>query len=93
MQAIALQTSRVDPARAMEVVSRTGGGNYVVGKTLNQVMRSQYGRRLPQNLTRGVRDARVLVGPTGMSCLPLFMTCSPVEVPDQSTPLRGAISN
>ena len=51
----------------MEVVSRTGGGNYIVGKTMNMVTRSQYGRRLPQNLTRDVRPARVLVGPTGMS--------------------------
>ena len=55
----------------MEVVSRTGGGNYIVGKTMNMVTRSQYGRRLPQNLTRDVRQARVLVGPTGMStCFP-----------------------
>ena len=51
----------------MEVVSRTGGGNYIVGKTMNMVMRSQYGKRLPQNLTRDVRQARILVGPTGMS--------------------------
>ena len=78
----------------MEVVSRTGGGSYIVGKTLNAVTRSQYGRRLPQNLTRGVRDARLLVGPTGMSYLPLFFViCSPVELPDQSTPPRGAISS
>jgi hypothetical protein len=73
VQAIALQTSRVDPARAMEVVSRTGGGSYIVGKTLNQVTRSQYGRRLPQNLARGVREARVLVGPASTSYLPLFL--------------------
>lgn len=62
--AIALQTGRLDSARAMEVVSRTGGGNYIVGKTMNMITRSQYGRRLPQNLTRDVRQARVLVGPT-----------------------------
>jgi hypothetical protein len=68
-QAIALQTGRLDLARAMEVVSRTGGGNYIVGKTLNTVTRSQYGRRLPQNLTRGVRDARTLAGSAGMSYL------------------------
>ncbi|KAI0264050.1 hypothetical protein BGY98DRAFT_1192298 [Russula aff. rugulosa BPL654] len=61
--AIALQTNRLDPARAMEVVSWTGGGNYIVGKIMNMVTRSQYGRRLPQNLTRDVRPARVLVGP------------------------------
>jgi hypothetical protein len=61
--AIALQTSRLDPARAMEAVSRTGGGNYIVGKTMNMVTRSQYGRRLPQNLTRDVREARILAGP------------------------------
>jgi hypothetical protein len=51
----------------MEVVSRTGGGNYIVGNTMNVVTRSQYGRRLPQNLTRDVRQARVLVGPIGLS--------------------------
>ena len=50
----------------MEIVSRTGGGNYIVGKTMNMITRSQYGRRLPQNLTRDVRQARVLVGPVGL---------------------------
>ncbi|KAH9987176.1 hypothetical protein BJV77DRAFT_1070641 [Russula vinacea] len=50
--AIALQTGRLDPARAMEVVFRTGGGSYLVGKTMNIVTRSQYGQRLLQNLTR-----------------------------------------
>ena len=54
MQAIALQTGRLDPARAMEVVFRTGGGSYLVGKTMNIVTRSQYGQRLLQNLTRDV---------------------------------------
>jgi structural maintenance of chromosomes protein 5 len=53
----------------MEVISRTGGGNYIVGNTMNVVTRSQYGRRLPQNLTRDVRQARVLVGPIGLSYL------------------------
>ena len=71
-QPIALQTSRLDPARAMEVVSRTGGGSYIVGKTINTVTRSQYGRRLPQNLARGVREARILVGPAGTFYLPRF---------------------
>ncbi|KAH9023034.1 P-loop containing nucleoside triphosphate hydrolase protein [Lactarius deliciosus] len=61
--AIALQPNRVDPARAMEAVSRTGGGSYILGNILNSVMRSHYGRRLPQNLTRDVRPARTLVGP------------------------------
>ncbi|KAH9016086.1 P-loop containing nucleoside triphosphate hydrolase protein [Lactarius hengduanensis] len=61
--AIALQPNRVDPARAMEAVSRTGGGSYILGNILNTVMRSHYGRRLPQNLTRDVRPARTLVGP------------------------------
>jgi hypothetical protein len=92
-QAIALPTSRLDPARAMEVVSRTGGGNYIVGKTMNMVTRSQYGRRLPQNLTRDVRPARVLVGPTGLStCFPPAI-CPRIKLLDQSTPLRGAISS
>jgi len=61
--AIALQSSRLDPTKAMEIVSRTGGGNYIVGKTMNMITRSHYGRRLPQNLTRDVRQARILVGP------------------------------
>jgi hypothetical protein len=64
-QAIALRPNHVDHARAMEAISRTGGGNYVVGNTMNIVTRSQYGRRLPQNLTRDVRQARILVGPVG----------------------------
>ncbi|KAI9462755.1 P-loop containing nucleoside triphosphate hydrolase protein [Russula earlei] len=59
---IALRAERLNSAKAMEVISRTGGGNYVVGKTMNMVTRSQYGRRLPQNLTRDIRPARVLVG-------------------------------
>ena len=50
----------------MELISRTGGGNYIIGKTMNMVTRSQYGRRLPQNLTRDVRQARTLV-PVGLS--------------------------
>ncbi len=76
----------------MEVVSRTGAGNYIVGKTMNMVTRSQYGRRLPQNLTRDVRPARVLVGPTGMSTF-FSVIRSRVKHLDQSTPLRGAIWN
>lgn len=66
-QPIALQPNRVDPVRAMEVVSRNGGGSYIIGTVLNSVTRSQYGRRLPQNLTRDVRPARTLVGPVGSS--------------------------
>ncbi|KAI0287939.1 hypothetical protein B0F90DRAFT_1827934 [Multifurca ochricompacta] len=61
--AIALQTNRVDTARTMEAISRAGGGNYIVSNTMNMVTRSQYGRRPPQNLTRDVRPARILVGP------------------------------
>lgn len=53
----------------MDAVSRTGGGSYILGNILNVVTRSQYGRRLPQNLTRDVRPARTLVGPVG-SCAP-----------------------
>jgi hypothetical protein len=59
----------------METVSRAGVGNYIVGKTMNMVTRSQYGRRLPQNLTRDVRQARVLVGPIGKSFPSLFPWC------------------
>jgi hypothetical protein len=54
----------------MEAVSRNGGGSYILGNILNQVTRSQYGRRLPQNLTRDVRPARTLVGPVGSSVFP-----------------------
>ena len=75
----------------MEVVSRTGGGNYIVGKIMNMVTRSQYGRRLPQNLTRDVRPARVLVGPTGMyTCSFAPVICSRVKLLDQSTLRNGA---
>jgi structural maintenance of chromosomes protein 5 len=79
-QAIALRPNNVDPPRAMEAISRTGGGNYIVGNTMNMVTRSQYGRRLPQNLTRDVRQARVLVGPISGFCLiPLSMGRSGIE--------------
>ena len=94
MQAIAFQTGRLDPARAMEVVFRTGGGSYLVGKPMNIVTRSQYGQRLLQNLTRDVerhvfsRDLPVYPTSLGFSVI-----CSHVKLPDQSTPLRGAISS
>jgi len=56
---------------------------------MNIVTRSQYGRRLPQNLTRDVRPARILVGPVGMLYL---LPSSKVLMPAaQSTPLRGTI--
>ncbi|KAI0044470.1 P-loop containing nucleoside triphosphate hydrolase protein [Auriscalpium vulgare] len=62
--AVALNPARVDGQRAMEAVSRSGGGSYIVGMTMNQVTRSRYGRQLAQNLTRDIRPARNLVGPT-----------------------------
>ena len=77
-QPIAFQPNRVDPGRAMEAVSRTGGGSYIIGNILNNITRSQYGKRLPQNLTRDVRPARTLVGPVGSSVLDppcLFFSC------------------
>ncbi|KAI0920810.1 hypothetical protein AcW1_005022 [Taiwanofungus camphoratus] len=65
--AICLQSNRVDPNRAMEMVSRIGprgeggGASYVTGNVFNTVSRSRYGKRLPQNSTREVRPARNLV--------------------------------
>ncbi|KAL6307041.1 P-loop containing nucleoside triphosphate hydrolase protein [Sparassis latifolia] len=65
--AISLDAGRVDPNRAMEMVSRYGpggsggGASYVCGDVFNTVQRSRYGKRLPQNMTREVRPARNLV--------------------------------
>jgi structural maintenance of chromosomes protein 5 len=55
----------------MDMVARqgpngTGGGaTFITGSTLNAVTRSRYGKRLPQNTTREVKQARNLVNATG----------------------------
>ncbi|KAI0058575.1 P-loop containing nucleoside triphosphate hydrolase protein [Artomyces pyxidatus] len=62
--AIGLNPGRIDPARAMAAVGRSGGASYVIGMTMNTVMRSKYGRQLAQNHTRDIQNARNFVGPT-----------------------------
>lgn len=44
---------------------RGGGASFVAGSTYNQVTRSRYGRRMPQNSTRELRPARNLAFPPG----------------------------
>ncbi|KZT02149.1 P-loop containing nucleoside triphosphate hydrolase protein [Laetiporus sulphureus 93-53] len=67
LKAIALNPQGVDPTRAMELVSRIGprgeggGASYIVGTVYNNVSRSKYGKRLPQNTTRTISQARNLV--------------------------------
>ncbi|PSR78324.1 hypothetical protein PHLCEN_2v7446 [Hermanssonia centrifuga] len=58
---IALNPGRVDAARAMDALSRDGGINYIVGNIFNAVRRSKYGKRLAQNSTREIQQARNLV--------------------------------
>ncbi|RDX55311.1 hypothetical protein OH76DRAFT_731207 [Lentinus brumalis] len=58
--AIALNPQAVDPNRAMEMAAQAGGANYVIGNVMNQVNRSKYGKRLPQNTTREIQRARSL---------------------------------
>jgi hypothetical protein len=50
----------------MDIAARGGGANYVIGRTMNTVMKSNYGRRLAQNVTREIKQAKFLVGPTSM---------------------------
>ncbi|KAI0722552.1 hypothetical protein C8Q76DRAFT_614426, partial [Earliella scabrosa] len=58
--AIALKPQSVDPNKAMEMAARAGGASYIVGRVMNQVTRSRYGKRLPQNSTREIQGARSL---------------------------------
>ncbi|THH15953.1 hypothetical protein EW146_g4614 [Bondarzewia mesenterica] len=62
--AIGLNASRIDPNRAMEAVAHGGGGSYTTGSTMNQVLRSRYGRQLSQNMSREFGQARNLTFPT-----------------------------
>ena len=63
----------------MEILSRAGNVNYIVGNSMNNVRRSRYGRQLAQNQTREINAARNLVNATGqpryldmLSCLLTF---------------------
>ncbi|KAH9927340.1 P-loop containing nucleoside triphosphate hydrolase protein [Fomitopsis serialis] len=58
--AIALSPT-VNGNLAMELVTRQGGGKYIIGSVMNSVTRSRYGKRLPLNQTSGIRQARNLV--------------------------------
>jgi structural maintenance of chromosomes protein 5 len=50
----------------MDMAARNGGGaTFITGSTLNLVIRSRYGKRLPQNTTREIRPARNLVNVAG----------------------------
>ena len=49
----------------MDMAARAGGANYIVGRVMNVVNRSRYGKRLAQNLTREVQTARNLAYATG----------------------------
>ncbi|KAH9833821.1 uncharacterized protein C8Q71DRAFT_772688 [Rhodofomes roseus] len=59
--AIALNPNRANGNRAMELVTREGGGKYIIGNVMNSVTRSRYGKRLPQNQTYNFGQARNLV--------------------------------
>jgi hypothetical protein len=67
IQAIGLNGNGVDVASATQAVSRFekdgrgGSASFIAGSTMNIVARSQYGKRLTQNLTRDVQQARNLV--------------------------------
>jgi hypothetical protein len=64
---IALDARSVDANTAMERVSdlATGGsGSFIVGRTMNAVHRSAYGRRLPTNSTRDVTQTKNFGGAT-----------------------------
>lgn len=43
------------------------GANFIVGSTMNQVGRSQYGKRLPFNTTREIRQAKSFAKHAGSS--------------------------
>lgn len=60
--AVALKAEAIDVQRTMEVVGRSGGANFVTGKTMHQVGRSRYGQKHVQNITRELRQGQVLKG-------------------------------
>ena len=49
----------------MEMAGRAGGASYVIGRVMNNVTRSRYGKRLPQNRTTDFSQARSLVHAAG----------------------------
>ncbi|KAK0202992.1 hypothetical protein DFS33DRAFT_1437795, partial [Desarmillaria ectypa] len=53
----------VDVNRAMDAVccSRTGPANFIAGTTYNIVTRSRYGKKLAQNMTRDIGEAKSFV--------------------------------
>ncbi|PFH50400.1 hypothetical protein AMATHDRAFT_61100 [Amanita thiersii Skay4041] len=57
--AIALNPN-IDVARAMELVGAGGGGNFLNGQTMNNISRSQYGKRAVTNMTKEIKPARTL---------------------------------
>ncbi|KAI0371444.1 P-loop containing nucleoside triphosphate hydrolase protein [Pilatotrama ljubarskyi] len=61
---IALNPSSVDPNSAMDMAAQAGGATYIIGRVVNQVTRSRYGKRLPQNATRELQPARLLAAAT-----------------------------
>lgn len=68
--AIALNVNAVDVNRAMDAISNpaTGGfGSFIVGKVMNNVSRSAYGKRLATNQTKDVRAAQNLGAHQGMT--------------------------
>ncbi|KAI0774684.1 P-loop containing nucleoside triphosphate hydrolase protein [Trametes elegans] len=62
--AIALDPNAVNPSRAMDMAAQAGGATYIIGRVVNQVTRSRYGKRLPQNVTRELPQARLLAAAT-----------------------------
>ena len=66
-QALAVRKPQaVDPNRAMEMAAASQqGANYVVGRVMNIVKRSNYGKHLPTNRTSQINPARNLAFATG----------------------------
>ncbi|KAK0188724.1 P-loop containing nucleoside triphosphate hydrolase protein [Armillaria mellea] len=60
---IAVGGHNVDVNRAMDVVcrSRTGPANFIAGTSYNIVTRSRYGKKLAQNMTRDIGQARSFI--------------------------------
>ncbi|KAK0457748.1 uncharacterized protein EV420DRAFT_1687453 [Desarmillaria tabescens] len=60
---IAVGSHNVDVNRAMDTVcqSRTGPANFIAGTTYNIVTRSRYGKKLAQNMTRDIGEAKSFV--------------------------------
>ena len=66
IQAIGVQNAgAINTTYAMEMAGRAGGASYVIGRVMNNVTRSRYGKRLPQNRTSDVSQARSLVHAAG----------------------------